>query len=227
MTQSYFVAGTDTEVGKTFIACALLQAARGQGLSTAAVKPVAAGCDDTPAGPRNSDALQLQQAMTLDLPYEQVNPVALTPAIAPHIAAARVDRQLSAARLAGFCRGVMTQRCDLVLIEGAGGWRVPLNRREKLSDVARALNLGVILVVGMRLGCLNHALLTAEAIDRDGLQVSGWVANRVEPDMAAYRENLETLHQSLPYPCLGAVPHLDSGDPAVAAEYLDIQKLLN
>ncbi|TQV71833.1 dethiobiotin synthase [Exilibacterium tricleocarpae] len=227
MAKGFFVTGTDTEVGKTFIACALLWAARQRGLTTAAVKPVAAGCAVTPAGLRNDDALQLQAAMTLDLPYEQVNPVALAPAIAPHIAAAQAGRQLDAARLTGFCRGVLTQRCDLVLVEGAGGWRVPLNRRQYLSDVARELNLGVILVVGMRLGCLNHVFLSAEAIHRDGLTLSGWVANGVTPPMAAYQDNLDTLKQSLPAPCLGEVPHLDAGRPELAADCLDIQKLLD
>lgn len=226
MSRSFFVTGTDTEVGKTFVTCALLLAAQRRGLATAALKPVAAGCDETAAGLRNDDALQLQAAMTLELPYEQVNPVALAPAIAPHIAAARAGRQLSAARLAGFCRGVMMQRCDLLLIEGAGGWRVPLNRRENLSDLVRELELDVILVVGMRLGCLNHALLTAEAVRRDGLQLAGWVANRVDAQMDVYRENLDTLHQRLSFPCLGEVPHLAAEGPQAAADHLDIQNLL-
>jgi dethiobiotin synthetase len=175
MTRTWFVTGTDTGVGKTAISCALLIAAREAGLKTAAIKPVAAGCDE--AG-HNEDALQLMECMSEPLEYEQVNPVALTAAIAPHIAAQQEGRTLQVSRLAGLCRGVMAGEADFVLIEGAGGWRVPLNARETLADLAVQLQVDVILVVGMRLGCINHALLTAEAIARDGLKLVGWIANQ-------------------------------------------------
>ena len=174
MKNTWFVTGTDTDVGKTAICCALLSAANDRGLSTAAIKPVAAGCDENG---HNSDALQLQAAMSAQLDYAQVNPVALELAIAPHIAAEREGRNLQASRLAGLCRGVMMGSAEFILIEGAGGWRVPINSRETLADVAVALQVPVIMVVGMRLGCVNHALLTAEAIRRDGLHLAGWVAN--------------------------------------------------
>jgi len=226
MAKTFFVTGTDTDAGKTLVATGLLTAANGLGKSTAAVKPVAAGCESTENGLRNDDALALQSAMSLDLAYEQINPVALEPAIAPHIAAEQASRNITVSRLAGFCRGVMMRRADLTLIEGAGGWRVPLNSRETLADLARELQLPVILVVGMRLGCINHALLTAEAVFRDGLEVAGWVANHIDPDMSCYRENLESLKQRLPFSFLGEVPHLSEATPEAAAACLDIEKLL-
>lgn len=222
MSRALFVTGTDTEVGKTAVSCALLRAAAGAGLSTAAVKPVAAGCD----GERhNEDALALSAAMTANLDYDQVNPVALPDAVAPHIAAVRAGRRLQVSRLAGLCRGVMLGGADLTLIEGAGGWRVPVNDRETLADLARELAAPVLLVVGMRLGCINHALLTAEAIRRDGLVLAGWVANQCGPRMACHDENLDTLIRLLDAPLLGALPWLDPWDADQAAEFLDIQLL--
>lgn len=217
MTRTWFVTGTDTGVGKTAISCALLVAAREAGLKTAAIKPVAAGCDE--AG-HNEDALQLMDCMTEPLEYAQVNPVALTAAIAPHIAAQQEQRSLQASRLAGLCRGVMSGGADLVLIEGAGGWRVPLNARETLADLAVQLQVGVILVVGMRLGCINHALLTAEAIARDGLKLVGWIANQPGEAMPCYQENLETLQRRLHAPLLGEVPQLSPFDALEAAKSL-------
>lgn len=224
MRGTWFVTGTDTEVGKTAISCALLHAAAARGLRTAAVKPVAAGCDE--AG-HNEDALALQAAMTEALPYAQVNPVALAPPLAPHIAAAQAGKRLQVSRLAGVCRGVATGPADFVLVEGAGGWRVPLNERETLADLARELGLGVILVVGMRLGCINHALLTAEAVSRDGLPLAGWVANQCGERMSSHRENVETLRRWLPAPLLGELPHLTPFDALKASEYLDISWLLS
>lgn len=222
MTKTYFVTGTDTEVGKTAVSCALLQLAASAGMQTAAVKPVAAGCDD--AG-HNEDALQLMAAMTSDLDYAQVNPVALTPAIAPHLAAEQAGKRLQASRLAGLCRGVMMSGADFVLIEGAGGWRVPLSPRETLADVAVALQVEVILVVGMRLGCINHALLTAEAVRRDGLKLAGWVANQPAERMSCHDENVETLKQMLGAPCLGELAHIAPWDASEAAKLLSLDAL--
>lgn len=222
MSKSWFVTGTDTEVGKTAISCALLAAAGKAGLRTAAIKPVAAGCD---ADGRNEDALQLINNMTETLDYSQVNPVALDEAIAPHIAAQREGRRLQADRLAGLCRGVMSGSADFVLIEGAGGWRVPINRRETLADLAVALQVPVVMVVAMRLGCINHALLTAEAIRRDGLQLAAWVANQPGEPMNCYEENLDTLRNLLPAPLLGEVPHLSPFDASQAATYIDLGHL--
>ncbi|MEP1470008.1 MAG: dethiobiotin synthase [Halieaceae bacterium] len=223
MTHTYFVTGTDTEVGKTAVACALLEAANQRGLQTAAVKPVAAGCDERG---HNDDALQLQRSMSVEMAYEQVNPVALQAAIAPHIAAEREGRSLQVSRLAGLCRGVMMGGSDFVLVEGAGGWRVPLGPRETLADLAKELRVGVILVVGMRLGCINHALLSAEAITRDGLYLAGWVANQPGERMNCHEENLDTLSRLIPAPRLGEVPALTPYSAVKAAEYLDISSLL-
>lgn len=220
--QWLFITGTDTDVGKTVVACGFLAAANQQGLRTAAIKPVAAGCEVTEQGMTNSDALQLQAAASHKLSYQQINPVALEPAIAPHIAAAEACVRLSASRLVGYCRGVSLLPVDMVIIEGAGGWRVPINSRETLADVAQELECAVIVVVGMRLGCLNHALLTMEAIRRDGLQIAGWVANILDTEMPRLQENIDTLKQSINEPCLGIVPRLDDLSPEQVATFLSV-----
>lgn len=222
MPKAYFVTGTDTDVGKTLVTCGLLKKARTQGLTTAAVKPISAGCAETPEGLRSADALALQQAMTIDMPYDQINPVAFLPPIAPHIAAHESGRIITVDRLSGICRGVLMKRADLTLLEGVGGWRVPLNPRESVADLARMLQLPVILVVGMRLGCLNHALLTAEAIRRDGLAIVGWVANSITPEMPRRMKNILTLEGEIGAPCLGKVPFLPSATATAAAKYLNL-----
>ena len=194
----FFITGTDTEVGKTWVSCRLLERAREAGLSCYGLKPIAAGCEDTADGPRNEDALNLMAASSLSLPYDLVNPVALKAAIAPHIAAGQEGRRISLSQLAGYVRGALSSHpADLVLVEGAGGWRVPLNDREMLSALAVELNLPVIQVVGMKLGCISHALLTAEAIQADGLRYTGTVANCFG-EMDVREENLITLRQHLP-----------------------------
>jgi len=222
VTSAYFVTGTDTGVGKTHVAAALLHLAGHRGLRTAAIKPVAAGCQTTAAGLRNDDALILQAASSLSLAYEQVNPVALAPAVAPHLAASEAGLSLAVDSLARHCRGVLALGADLTLVEGAGGWRVPLNDRETLADLAAALGLPVIMVVAMRLGCINHAILTAEAIRRDGLILAGWVANSVDVAMPLRRENLQTLVQRLGAPLLGDIPFQPTASPVDMGRYLDL-----
>lgn len=217
---AFFVTGTDTEVGKTTVSAGLLHSARRAGLSTAAAKPVASGCEPGPDGLRNADALALLGECSLALRYEEVNPLALEPAIAPHLAAREAGVELSVAALAGPVRRILARHADFTLVEGAGGWRVPLGGRETLADLAVALGLPVILVVGVRLGCINHALLSAEAILRDGLPLAGWVANLVDPGTARLEDNLATLAERLPAPCLGQVPHLADPLPAAVAAYL-------
>lgn len=226
MKKRFFIAGTDTDAGKTLVTAGLLTAANRQGLKTIGLKPIAAGCESTAEGLRNADALQLQQAASVKLSYDQINPVAFEPPIAPHIAAAREGRNVSADRLAAYCRGALMQPADLVLVEGAGGWRVPLNMRESLARLPQLLELDVILVVGMKLGCINHALLTAEAIARDGLRLAGWVANHVDADMACPDENLATLQQLFRAPLLGRVPWLESPSADAVADHLDLSMLL-
>ncbi len=225
MAQAYFITGTDTEVGKTTIAAGLLHAARLHGLSTAAAKPVASGCVSTAQGLRNDDALALLAQCSLPLRYEEVNPLAFEPAIAPHLAAREVGVVLDVASLYQSVRGVLDRGADFTLVEGAGGWRVPLSGAQSLSDLAVALGLPVILVVGVRLGCINHAVLCAEAIARDGLQLAGWVANIIEPQTSRLEENLATLAERLPAPCLGHVPRLQSAQADAVSAYLDLERL--
>jgi len=224
MSKRFFVAGTDTGVGKTLITCALLHAAAARGVSTLGLKPVAAGCDETLEGLRNDDALALMVASTVKLDYAQVNPVALREAVAPHIAAQHENRTLQVARLAGLCRGALS-KAELVLIEGAGGWRVPLSGRETLAQLAVELRLPVILVVGIRLGCLNHALLTAEAIRSDRLPLAGWVANIIDPATACIDENIETLQRWLGAPLLAKVPYTPAIRPDALIKQIDIARL--
>ncbi len=224
--QTCFVTGTDTSVGKTLVSAALLCAARKRGLRTLAMKPVASGCEQTVDGLRNDDALLLMSAMTEPLSYDQVNPIALEPAIAPHVAAAQAGRQVSVQRLVGFCRGLQLRPADLLLIEGAGGWRVPLNDRETYAGVPVALNLPVIMVVPLQLGCINHALLTAEAIRADGLRVAGWVANRPAPViMNNESETLDYLLSHIGAPCLGVLPWSEEPDPDSLSACLVIDSL--
>lgn len=218
----YFVTGTDTAVGKTLVTAALLLNARGFGLRAVGLKPVSAGCRLADGQLVNDDALLLQRHAGVPLDYGQVNPVALEPAMAPHIAAARAGIRLGAGALAAAVRRVADQGHEAVLVEGAGGWLVPLNDTETMADVAAALGYPVILVVAMRLGCLNHALLTARAIAAAGLPLAGWVANSTGPAMEAFDENLRALEQRLPALRLGTVPYLGpSATPEQVNTWLD------
>ncbi|WP_022961142.1 dethiobiotin synthase [Halopseudomonas pelagia] len=226
MAQRFFITGTDTEIGKTTIACGLLFAAKQAGLTTAAAKPVAAGCDDAGEGLRNEDALALQAQCQPALAYELINPIALRSAIAPHIAALEEGVPLTVELLAGGCLQVFDRNAELTLVEGAGGWRVPLNDEQTLADLAKDLNIPVVMVVGMKLGCINHAILTAEAIAADGLTLAGWVANQVDPHMSRPSENLATLRLQLKAPCLGFVPWMEEPSAAAVAAYLDLAPLV-
>lgn len=222
---SVFVTGTDTGVGKTRVASGLLCAARLGGWRTAGMKPVASGCEQTREGLRNEDALALQAQTTVPLSYEQINPVALRPAIAPHVAAQQDGRRMTVERLEGFCRAVLMQGADLTVIEGAGGWDVPLNDRELYSDLVRKLGTPVVLVIGIRLGCINHAALTARAIRADGLPLAGWVANHVDPDMPESAATVACLHGLMRAPCLGELPWDEAAGPGQVAEQLMLERL--
>ncbi|MEM8500531.1 MAG: dethiobiotin synthase [Pseudomonadota bacterium] len=223
----FFVSGTDTEVGKTFVSAALLHASASYGFSTLGLKPVAAGCDRTEHGLRNEDALALMAASTEKIDYHKVNPIPLEPAIAPHIAAAEAGTKLSASALAAHCREILDPE-HFTLVEGAGGWLVPLNLDETLADFAVHLQLPVILVVGLKLGCINHALLSAQSIGSSGLQLAAWVANAGPTSMQRQMENVATLEALLSAPCLGQIPWLGvSANPAQAAPMLDFHKLLS
>lgn len=226
MAKAYFVTGTDTGVGKTTVTCALLAAAKARGLSTLALKPIAAGCELTADGLRNSDALALQAEMTLSLSYQEINPVALPAALSPHLSAAAAGRRLTLVQIAGYCRGALMHKADFRLMEGAGGWRVPISDRELLSGLPKQLGMPVILVVGMRLGCINHAILTAEAILKDGVRLAGWVANVIDPEMEALEDNLKTLQGLLPAPCLGVLPWAPGETAGTLGQRLDLEPLL-
>lgn len=225
MADAYFVTGTDTGVGKTLVAAALLLAAGARGARTIGLKPIASGAAATPAGLRNEDALALLAAMNRELPYGEVNPVVLAPAIAPHIALAAEGLALDVAALHARCLPALARPHDFAVVEGAGGWRVPLNHAETLAGLACRLGFPVVLVVGLRLGCINHALLTAEAIRADGLELAGWVANHVDPGMSCPAENLATLDAMLGAPRLGVIPWRAGIDARAAAGLLDIDRL--
>ena len=217
MTRALFIAGTDTGIGKTHAACTLLHALRAAGYSACGMKPVASGCAETPEGLRNDDALMLQAASSTRLPYALINPVALRDPLSPHLAAAHDGVEISLAAM----HRAFEQLTDLhqrVVVEGVGGWLVPLGPGLFASDIARQWQLPVILVVGLRLGCLNHALLSARAIEADGCRLLGWIGNAIDPAMEAAEENLTTLRELLPAPCLGVLPH--GVAPAVAAAQL-------
>jgi len=222
MPRRFFVTGTDTGVGKTLISAALLLNARAFGLKAVGVKPVSAGCSLVDGQLVNDDALLLQDFSSVRLDYPAINPAALAPAVAPHIAARRAGVTLRAAPLVDAVGRVASQGHDVLLVEGAGGWLVPLNDDETMADVAVRLGYPVILVVAMRLGCLNHALLTVQAIEAAGLTLAGWVANSPAPEMDAFEENLQALAQRLPALRLGSVPHLGaSATPEQVNTWLD------
>ncbi|MDD7804563.1 MAG: dethiobiotin synthase [Endozoicomonas sp. (ex Botrylloides leachii)] len=223
--KTFFVTGTDTDAGKTVVTCGLLEGARMKGYKTLGLKPLSAGCEVTPDGLRNNDALEIMHAMTCELPYEQVNPAAFESPAAPHIVAEQTNITVTLEQLTQWCKNTQTVSANITLIEGAGGWRVPINTQHMLSALPKELDIPVILVVGMKLGCLNHATLTAEAIMRDGIKIAGWVANRIDPDMLYYEENLKTLHRLIPAPCLGNIPFLEPVDNARVASYLNLSIL--
>ncbi|MBZ6071121.1 MULTISPECIES: dethiobiotin synthase [Aeromonas] len=226
MAKTFFITGTDTDVGKTQVACALLRELAALDYKAAGYKPISAGCARTPQGLRNLDALLLQEAGNVDLPYEAINPIAYEPPIAPHIAAEECHSPISLETITSGLHRLQQSEADVVLVEGAGGWYLPLDRQHLLSDWVREQNLPVILVVGAKLGCLNHALLTFEAIRREGLPVVGWVMNRVTPEMSHYRQNLDTLRGLLPAPFLGEMPWLPEHRRHETSGLLDVSPLL-
>ena len=218
---NYFVTGTDTGVGKTLISCALLHAFAARGLRVAGMKPVAAGCD---ADGLNEDVKQLRAAGNILASLGQINPYSFFHPIAPHIAARNAGVSINLGRILESYIELASQ-ADVVIVEGAGGFQVPLNETQDSADLTVALGLPVILVVGMRLGCLNHALLTARAIDDCGLTCAGWVANILDPGMAVLDENIQALQQRIKAPLLGVVKHQTAPDAHAIASQLDINLL--
>jgi len=214
-----YVTGTDTGIGKTHASSALLHALRARGLRAVGMKPVASGCERTPDGWRNEDALALQDASDPRPAYEDVNPYALPHPLAPQLAArdAGVEIRLDMLRAA---HARLAAQAGCVVVEGVGGWAAPLSDTVMQADLARALALPVVLVVGLRLGCLNHAFLSARVIADDGLQLVGWIGNAIDPDMARREDNLALLAAGLSAPCWGVLPHAPGGDAAVASRCL-------
>ncbi len=219
MNKGFFITGTDTDVGKTWVSIGLVERLKQQGHQVGVMKPIAAGCEQTPAGLRNEDAELLRQTSPLELDYDRVNPYAFAAPIAPHIAAEQTDERIDCQLLLQQFKRIQAQS-DCVIVEGAGGWKVPLNEAENLDDLALMLNLPVILVVGMRLGCINHALLSAEAIENKGLSLAGWVANIIQPDQDCLEENINSLQQRINAPMLGRVEHLAKLDAKAIAAML-------
>ena len=213
---SWFIAGTDTEIGKTFSATALIFALKNRGIKAVGMKPVAAGID---ADGKNSDVESLISASNVQAPRELVNPYLFRPAIAPHIAAAETGRPIEIPRIVEAFNALCAM-ADAVVVEGVGGFCVPLGPNTDTSDLAFQLGLPVILIVGMRLGCINHALLTQHAILARGLTLSGWIANRIDPGMPHFEENLDTLKERLDAPLLGVIPA--NTTPEIAADKIRI-----
>ena len=193
----YFVTGTDTEIGKTYVSCQLLNAAQQAGLSSLGLKPLASGAVDG----KNQDALLLQQASSIKLAYDKVNPFCFKSAVAPHLAAREETVNLTAKEIVSVVKPLF-KVAELTLIEGAGGWLVPLNSRETWLDVVDLLNIPVIIVVGIRLGCINHALLTINAMENSGVLIKGWIANCIEPELPYLSENIKTLEDRIKAPLL-------------------------
>ena len=221
----FFVTGTDTGVGKTLIACALLHAFAAAGRRVVGMKPVAAGVEQGAGGLINADVRLLRGASSIDAPLALINPYCFMPPIAPHIAAEQAGVIIDLARIAqAFAQ--LAAAADVVIVEGAGGFCVPLNRHEDAADLARTLGLPVLLVVGLRLGCLNHALLTAQAIRGRGLRLAGWLANRIDPAMAVAEENTRALTERLGAPLVAKIEFAAAPDPARIATQLDMSGLI-
>ena len=218
---NYFVTGTDTGVGKTLIACALLHAFAAQGRHVIGMKPIAAGCDDNGV---NEDVSQLLAASNVNIRPQDINPYCFPQFMAPHIAAKNADVRIEFAPILAAYQKLAAQS-DVVIVEGVGGFRVPLNASQDSADLAIQMKLPVILVVGMRLGCLNHALLTLRAISECGLSCAGWVANVLDDEMPALPENIEALQQRITAPLLGVMPHQSQLDVPTAARHLNIALL--
>lgn len=226
MIDAFFIAGTDTDVGKTVASKAILNALAEKGLATIGYKPVAAGSEKTELGMRNSDALHLQKVATVSVDYTDVNPYALELAASPHIAAKsegiEIDYTVLSDKLAQH-----KQQSDIVLVEGAGGWRVPVSDNDCLSTWVKQEQLPVVLVVGIKLGCLSHAMLTAETIKSDGLNLVGWVANRVNPGTENYAEIIEMLEDKMGAPKIGEIPYIPRVKRTGLAKYINVEPLLS
>lgn len=224
MKQKYFITGTDTEAGKTVATTAFLQAAACAGHQTAGYKPVASGSEMTAEGPRNSDALALQAYSTVGLRYDEVNPCTFVEPTSPHIVSELEKRPVDPQVLSAGLRH-LEPLADWVVVEGAGGWYTPLTADYTFADWVIAEQLPVVLVVGMRLGCINHAVLTAQAIAQSGLHLAGWIANDVQETGKHHQAYMDTLTRMLPAPLLGEIPYLSAGTDVNLGQYLHLDRL--
>lgn len=218
MTRGYFITGTDTDVGKTWSTLALIEHFKQQGFSVAGMKPVSAGCVWREDGWRNADALALQAHSSFDLPYQLVNPYAFEQAVSPHLACGETLVAIDEIKQNYW---KIAEQADVVLVEGAGGWYSPLSPSFNNADLATQLDLPVILVVGIRLGCINHALLTDKAIAADGRRCIGWIASCIDAEMPYRQQNIELLQSRLMAPLLAVLPH------QTAPDFADLGQLIN
>jgi len=216
-----YVTGTDTGIGKTLASSALLFALRERGLRAVGMKPVASGCEATPDGWRNEDALALQAASDPVPAYADINPYALPLPLAPELAARDAGIEIELATLLS-AHARLNAQAGRVVVEGVGGWDAPLSASLRQADLVRALSLPVVLVVGLRLGCLNHAILSARAIAADGCQLIGWIGNAIDPDMARREEQRAMLQARIQAPCMGWLPHADRAEPRAFSRYLSL-----
>jgi dethiobiotin synthetase len=207
MTLKLFITGTDTGIGKTYVALRLLQAFNSLGYKTIGIKPVASGATHVGTELHNDDAMRLLQASSYSLSYKNINPFVFEKPIAPHIAANQLGVRLTVKSIKAKLRYALTRTADVFIIEGAGGWLVPLNEKESISDLAIALRVPILLVVGIRLGCINHALLTVKAIEDSGAELLGWVANCIDPEMLECEANILALKGRIKSRCLGILPN--------------------
>ena len=226
MTHRIFITGTDTDIGKTFVTSILMSSMRERNLSVAALKPVAAGAIEVEGAQVNADVAVLSKQCSAKYSYSQINPFLLADPIAPHIAAAQEGISLNVESCLSACQPMLEEPVDVLLVEGAGGWLVPLNESETLADLAVALRAGVIVVVGLRLGCINHALLTAQAVRQSGAQLLGWVANTLDPDMPCQNDNLQAIEARIDAPLLATIPYLSALSEADDMSLFDVDLLL-
>ena len=217
----FFITGTDTSCGKTEITLGLMQLLQNQGQIVIGMKPIASGAMPTADGLRNEDALKIQAQGSIQVPYSELNPYIYEAPIAPHLAATQAGEEIDL-NVISTCYMSLLAQADCIIVEGVGGWRVPFNRQQSAADFACMLKIPVILVVGLKLGCINHALLSVESILASGVKLAGWIANEVEPEMQAIDENIATLQMAISAPCLGVVPYIKNPSAEMIAESLGL-----
>ncbi|MDR1057168.1 MAG: dethiobiotin synthase [Coxiellaceae bacterium] len=225
--KGFFVTGSDTNVGKTIITASLSLALTNRGKRVCAIKPVASGCNRIGKQLFNDDALLLQQYnANYNLAYADINPFAFREAIAPHLVAKKSDIKLTVTSIIKKTQRALVCNADFIIVEGAGGWFTPLNSRETMADLAKAYGYPVILVVGIRLGCINHAFLTYQCIQTSGVQIAGWIANVIDRKMLYLRENILSIQRGIEAPLLGIVPYVKEVNPNKVYQFLQLTKIL-